>query len=214
VYRTLQELTTLVERELAQYPGAGVQLYAEPIIQQFIQQAFDFCFSAEYWPQFRVREVRTLDGLTGQVVVPFVSIKQWDDVQYVLRRYSDRPLPEIPEAFGTIDIVGTQAQFIEARADASLFTVYPLSATDDIEVIGRNRPASLFMPTDIVPFDDWALCHYASWSYLVNDQSNDAATSKEQGLFDARMKVLKEQSEKGIVYLNPRSTVDIPQRWY
>jgi hypothetical protein len=212
VQRTLQQLTTLVERQLAQYAGASVQLYSEPIIQQHIQEAFDYIFTLKYWPQFRVRESKILDGVTGKVTVPFANIKQWDDVQYVFREWSDRPLPEIPNGFSTLNLTGTAAEWIEPRSDTYLFTVYPITAVDNIQVVGRNRPANLFIATDVVPFDDWALAHYAAWSYLVNDASNPAAAAKEQGLFDIRMKKLDEQSEKGIVYLNPRSN-QIPNRW-
>jgi hypothetical protein len=213
VQRTVQQLTTLIERQLAQYAGAGVQLYSEPIIQQLIQEAFDYIFELDFWPQFRVREQRTLNGTTGVATAPFTNIKEWKDVQYVLRRYSDRPLPEIPVSFSTYDLTGTQAQWIEARNDAFLFTVYPLFATDPIEVIGRNAPANIFVLTDTVPFDDWAIVHYVAWSYFVNDASNPAAADKEQGLFDIRIKKLQEDARKGIVYLNPRSAQDIPNRW-
>jgi hypothetical protein len=213
VQRTLQALTTLVERELAQYAGASVQLYAEPIIQQRIQQAFDYIFTLTYWPQFRVRELKLLNAATGMVTIPFANIKQWDDVQFVFRQWSDRPIPELPEGFSTQNLIGTQAQWLEPRIDAYLFTVYPLTATDQIEVIGRNRPAALFNPTDVVPFDDWAIVHYAAWTYLVDDASNPGAASKQQALFDTRIKQLKDQSEKGVIYLNPRGAQDIPQRW-
>lgn len=212
--RTLQQLTTLVERELAQYAGASVQLYSEGIIQQRIQQAFDYIFTMDYWPQFRVREQRTVDGATGKATVPFTSIKQWDDVQYIFRQWSDRPIPELPEGFSTMNLIGTMTQWIEPRTDAYLFTVYPLTATDVLEVVGRNRPATLFIPTDVIPFDDWAIVHYAAWSYLVDDGSNPGAAAKQQGLFDIRIKMLKDNSQKGIIYLNPRSAVDFPQRWY
>src|SRR4051812_18767582 len=107
----------MVERELTQLAGAGVQLYAEPIIQQHLQQAFDYIFTLKYWPQFRVRENKILDGSTGKVTVPFANIKQWDDVQYVFREWSDRPLAEIPVGFSSLNLVGTQPQWIEPRTD-------------------------------------------------------------------------------------------------
>jgi hypothetical protein len=214
VQRTLQQLTTLVERELAQYAGAGVQLYAEPVIQQRIQQAFDYCFELFYWPQFLVREQRTIDGTTGKVTVPFASILQWGDVKFVFRRYSDRPIAELPNGFPTLDLVGSQVQFVQPRSDAYLFTAYPLTSTDAVEVVGRARPANIFAIGDVVPFDDWALVHYAAWSYLVDDGSNSGAASKQQGLFDIRIKMLRDNAEKGIIQLNPRSANDVPQRWF
>ena len=82
-------------------------------------------------------------------------------------------------------------RFLEASNDATLFTVYPLTATDDIVVVGRERPAAEFIHTDIVPFDDLALSYYAAWNYMVDDASNAGAAAKFQGLFDSRMAELE-----------------------
>lgn len=210
--RTLAQLSTLVERQLSQYAGAGVQLYARGIIEQNLQQAFDDIFTMDYWPQFRAREVRDLDGVTGLVTVAFTNIKQYDDIQYVLREFSTRPLPELPVGMQTLNLTGTQPEFIEARNDSFLFTAYPLSATGRVEVIGRNRPAALYTQNDVVPFDDWALVHYAAWSYLTSDGSNPGAAIKEQGLFDMRLKALRQNAEKGIVRINPYDG-NIPTTW-
>jgi hypothetical protein len=107
---------------------------------------------------------------------------------------------------------GSQLQFIEALAGEYLFTGYPTTSTDEVQVIGRVRPTNIFTLNDTVPFDDWAIVHYATWAYLVADESNPAGAAKEQGLFDMRIKMLKDNSEKGIVLLNPNSN-DIPTRW-
>jgi hypothetical protein len=58
-----KQLTTLVERELAQYAGASVQLYSEPIIQQRLQQAFDYIFTLSTIGRSSVYVSSALDGV-------------------------------------------------------------------------------------------------------------------------------------------------------
>jgi hypothetical protein len=58
------------------------------------------------------------------------------------------------------------------------------------------------------------LCIMLHGRILLTMQATQVQHAKQQGLFDIRMKALKDNSQKGIIYLNPRSAVDIPQRWY
>jgi len=210
--KTLQALISDVEKALYQSAGPGVQMYSQDLIASLLQQAFKHCYRAEFWPQYRRREVRTLNGLTGHVTAPLVYIRDWDDVQHVFRRGTDRPLPILPAATNTLDIVGTSARWIEASGDANIFTVYPLEATDNIVVVGRETRISEFGLSDTVPFDDLALVHFAAWSYFTDDASNPASAAKHQGLFETRMKKLKDDAFGHTVELNSRSGY-IPDRW-
>lgn len=213
--KTLQALITDTERMLYQMAGPSVQLYAQDVIAQKLQQAFDRCFSAKFWPQFVKREVRTLNGATGKTTVPFSFITQWEDVMKggVFRQYSQRPIPTLPMSFNTLDLQGGSVRYIEPSADATLFTAYPLDATDQIVVVGRARPANEFILTDIVPFDHLALEYYAAWEYCVDDASNAGQAAKFQGHFDSRMKQLEEMAFDNRVPLYP-TRGDIPQNWY
>lgn len=212
--KTLQALTTDVEKMLYQAAGPAVQIYAQDVIMQKIQQAFDHVFTTKFWPQFMVREVRTLDGATGLVTAPFTSIIESKDIHSIFRKNSDRPIPQLPYSINTLDIpVGTAIKFYAPRTDANLFTAYPLDAVDQLVVIGRSRPANEFIATDIVPFDHLALEYWAAWEYSIDDASNAGMAAKFQGLFDSRMKELEDAEFSHVVMLNPRSE-EIPTRWY
>jgi len=214
MYKTLQALTVDTERMLYQAAGVNTQVYAQDIIMQKLQHAFDHCFTAKWWPQFIRREVRTLDGITGKPLVPFSLIKEWKDVSDVFRKNSQHPIPTMPLSYNLLDLPnGTATRFVEPSGDTTLFTAYPLTATDDLVVVGRERPAKEFVHTDVVPFDYMALCYFASWDYLVDDASNAGAAAKMQGLFDARMKALEDAEFDNVVLLNPRSE-QIPSQWY
>lgn len=214
--KTLQQLITGTERRLYQMAGPGVQLYAQSVLEQKLNDAFTFCFGAKFWPQFVVREQRTLDGITGKTTVPFTNIRSWDDVLKggVFRRNSPNPIPTLPLSFNTIGLTGSSVRYIEPSSDATLFTAYPLDAVDDIVVVGRARPvAGDFVLTDVVPFDSVALELYAAWDYCVDDASNAAQAQKFQAQFDARMKMLEEAAFDNRVPLNPRAE-SIPTNWY
>jgi len=155
-----------------------------------------------------------LDGATGKPLVPFSLIKEWKDVSDVFRKNSQHPIPTMPLSYNLLDLPdGTPARFVEPAGDATLFTIYPLNATDEIVVVGRERPLEEFKLTDVVPFDYMALCYFAAWDYLVDDASNAGAASKMQGLFDSRMKALEDAEFDNVVLLNPRSE-QIPSQWH
>jgi hypothetical protein len=213
VIKTKQALITDVERELSQSAGPGVQIYAQDIIAGKIEQAWEHCSTAEWWPQFRRRETKVLDGVTGQVTTDFTHLKQWDDIQHVFASSSNRPLPQLPAGYNASGMIGTAARFIEASGDAKLFIVYPLTSLDSVHVVGRTRRTSEHALTDQVNFDHLALVHFAAWSYFIDDQSNPAAAAKHEALFNQRMKTLKNQMSNHAVLLDPRS-ISIPDRWF
>lgn len=212
--KTLQALVTDTEKALYQSAGPGVQVYAEDIIARLINEAFDHCNKQEFWPQYRKRETRTLDGVTGQVTAPFTYIADWEDIQHVFRDGSDRPLPIMPASFNTIAHPPSSSvpRFIEASGDSNLFRVYPLDAIGTVQVIGRTTRTADFALTDVVPFDAQALTHYAAWSYFTDDASNPAAAAKHQGLYEMRMKKIRDNAFDHAVQLNPQSGY-IPDRW-
>lgn len=211
--KTMTALITDTQKLLHQASGLSVQIYSEDLLMQFLQHAFDHCFTAEFWPSFVRRETRTLDGVTGKTTTPFTLIKEYKDIKSVFRRNSQHPIVEMPLSFNLLDLPdGTIMQFMEGRTDAYLFTAYPLGAVDEIVVVGRERPTNEFILTDTVPFDHLALIYYAAWSYLVDEAANGAAVAKYDGLFNTRMKELQDSEFKNIVALNPRNS-QIPDRW-
>jgi hypothetical protein len=213
--KTLAALITDVQKELYQSPGPGVQVYSQDRIMSLIQQAYEHCYKDHFWPQFRRREIRTLNGTTGLVTAPFTYIQDWEDIQHVFREHSDRPLPITPASFNALGYGpnGGNPRFIEATGDANLFRVYPADAEGQVEVVGRTSLITPFVLTDTVPFDHLCLIHFAAWSYFTDDASNPAAALKHQGLFETRIDKLKDDSTQHAVQLNPQSGY-IPDRWY
>jgi hypothetical protein len=213
--KTLQSLITDTERELYQSAGPGVQVYAQDRIAGLLNQAYEHCYKQEFWPQFRKREQRTLNGTTGEITAPLSFIADWEDIQHVFRENSDRPLPIAPASFNTLAYPpsSTYPRFIEATGGANVFRVYPADAIGEVLVVGRQTRLVEFGSADTVPFDHLALIHFAAWSYFTDDASNPAAALKHQGLFETRMQKLRDDAFGHAVQLNPHSGY-IPDRWY
>jgi hypothetical protein len=213
--KTLETLITEVQQKLYQASGPAVQVYSEDILAQKILEAFDRCFKAKFWPQFLTREVRTLNGTTGKTTVPFTNIKEWEDVHSIFRANSTSPIPTMPESYNLINIPSGLIRFVEPSDDATLFTAYPLTATDQILVVGRKRPTSwgAFTKSDLIPFDYLALEYLAAWEYATDEASNAAMAQKFQQLFNSRMKQLEDDAFDNIVMLNPRAG-SIPEVWF
>lgn len=214
--KTMQQLTTDVEKMLYDAAGPAVQVYSQDVLVQKINQAFDRCFSAKFWPQFLRREVRTLNGTTGKTTVPFTYIKEWGDVHSVFRAGSTIPIVTMPESYNLLDLPATTVpRFVEPSNDTTLFTIYPLASTEQIVVVGRERPtnAGNYGFLEVVPFDYLALEYLAAWEYAVDDAANGAMASKFETLFNSRMKQLEDDAFKGIVMINPRAD-NIPMQWY
>lgn len=213
--KTLQSLITDVEQMLYNSAGPSVQVYSQDLFAQKLNQAFDRCFHAKFWPQFLKRETRTLDGATGKTTAPFTFILEWGDVHSVFREYSTRPLQTMPESFNVLGLSpGGYPKFLEPASDNTLFTVYPLDATGQISVVGRAAPANAgnFALADTVPFDYLALEYLAAWEYAIDDAANGAMAAKFQTLFDSRMKQLEDDAFDNVIMLAPSSET-IPMEW-
>lgn len=211
--KTLQQLINDTERLLYQAVGSGVQVYSQDNLAQKVQQAFETIFKAKFWPQFLVREVRTLNGTTGKVTAPFTSILEWGDVFAIFRAGSRSPIPQLPYSFNTLNFSGPYAKYADPASDNTLFTLYPLTSTGQIVVVGRAGRTTEFTLTDIVPFDYLALEYHAAWSYMIDDASNPAMVEKFQTQFSNRIKQLWENAQTHVVKLNPQSG-EIPRQWY
>lgn len=209
MYKTLQQLLVDTQKAVYQAAGAGVQVYSQDVILQQLQQAFNHIFLEEWWPQFRVRETRVLDGVNGYTTVPLSYIKTYEDIRWVFAGTEERPLPVLPMEANLSDS-GTHPRFIEGDVN-NIFRVWPQTAVGNVMVVGRARPDPYIL-TDVVKMDPTLLVHFAAWSYFTDDGSNPEAALKHKTLFELRYKQLKDSSFNEPVVLDPFAD-QIPDRW-
>jgi hypothetical protein len=210
--KTVQQLVTAAEKAIYQSAGAQVQVYSEDILAEQVRDAFTFFFTKAFWPQFRKREQRTLDGTTGQITAVLTYITQYDDIQHVFAGTSHQPLPVLPDEYNTLNMVGSSPRYVDGSADAKLFTIYPLTAIGDVLVSGRARPDISAMDS-VVPCDEGFIVHYVAWSYFIDDGANPAAAAKHQMLFEQRLITLEQDAFSKPIALDSHAG-RIPSEWF
>jgi len=207
---TLSELIDRTADRLSMVAGAGVQTYAEDRIGEMIQHKFDVLFDEVWWPQFLTWAQWTLDGTLGVVTTDVTSlIKRFDDIRVIFPENSTTPLTRISalttnpyELSGTVPIHYEALGPNASNKTERVFQVWPKTATDDIIVQYRTRPAT-FTSTSEIDFDDQALILGATYDYLEDDGTNPNASQKFQLLFEARVKQMKNTYNSAPISLDP-----------
>lgn len=190
VDKTLSALITAVQQELYQVAGVAVQVYSESLLAQKVSTSFDFIFDDYDWKRFHTFQTYTLDGTTGRATTTVAdTFKQYDDIRSIYLADSNSSLCVLPSELNPAFITGGVAKFYIAD-QINTFRVLPITATGNIVVTGKLRPAE-FALDSIVPFDSQALIMFTAWQYCLDDASNPAMIDKFQKMFDTRIEQLK-----------------------
>lgn len=194
--------------------GTGVQIYAEDRIAEMVQHKFDTLFDEEFWPHLSAWSQWTLDETLGVVTADLTDlIKRFDDIQVIFPENSNSALTLL--AASTINpflITGSTPLHFGAlgpdvdNVKTKVFHIWPKSATGDIVVKYRIRPDT-YTAGDEVNFDDQVLVLGAAYDYLEDDGTNPGATAKMQGLFESRVRQLKNNMNNAPIALDPFSGV-------
>lgn len=215
--KTLEAIIDDVLRELSQIPGSGTQLFSEDIVAQKIQKMFDFAWPEIWWGEYMEWFTGTLDGTTGVVTEDISRIKSYHDIRAVYPSNSDHKLAALPFRINPTRLTGTSAAYIEQiqashANSAKLLRVYPLTATDSIDIHARVKPDD-FALDDTIYMDHNLLVTGAAWDYIEGDGTNPSEAAKLQNQFETRLGQLKKlDANKPIVLSSPRGRV--PAQWY
>lgn len=216
--KTFNEIVQAVIRKLSLVPGSSTQIYAEDIITTFVQDAFDELFAKAWWDAYMERVTATLDGTSGLVTTTLTDIENYSDIRYVYRADSDIALPRLPtENFNPIYRLsaGSTPKYIEPNyADTDKhFIVWPKTATGDVDILYRKRPADFVLSSsDDITFDSLLLEDYATYMYLEDDGTNPGATEKYKIKAENRLSQLMDNESSDVIQLDP-SEGNIPYDW-
>jgi hypothetical protein len=188
-YKTGQQLIVDAERLLYQAAGSSVQMYSQDLLLTKLQQAFDFLFLEQWWPQFVRRETKTL--VAGLPTTAFTTILHYEDIRFVYPEGSRTPLPKLP--LGTNTLLqsmqqGGHPRYVEYDS-TNLIRCWPADCSGNVLVVGRFRPDE-YLITETFEMDSQLLTAYAVWSYFTDDASNPEAAAKTKALFDSRYNTL------------------------
>lgn len=214
-FKSFTTLLAETVQRTRQVGGAGTQLYAEPVLSQYLQEAFDIVRAEDYWPQMMAWKSGTLDGSTGQVASGALSpISDFNDILGIYYESYQERLPTLPLSVNPYSIVGSVARYVEPLAIADeptpdkLFKVWPLTLTGTVRVHARVIPTGAFTnPAVIIPFDHIYLENYAAWRWFSDDAANPAAANAALQVMEERKKQLIEMRNSQPSWLDPQQTI-------
>lgn len=196
----IPQISDIIEEviiELAQVPGLNTQVYAAPRIRQFIQSASIMITDDHWWPQLRkyFYNVAT-DPLTGKLVADLTAdlanheIISYQDIEAVFPTGSNKQLRAMPSNQNPALLVNNTTNAFYIMPDMTIekrpFKVIPVSATDTLTVIARQRPIIPSGDDDYTYLDRLMLTYAAAYMYAEDDGTNPGAIAKLKGLFETR----------------------------
>ena len=216
---TYPTLTTVVQktlRKLAQVGASGAQQYAEDMVVDAIQEAFNVLFDLEWWPQFRVLYTRSLDEATGLITQVIDENIRFEDIKFIRTQQRGRtPLPVMPDDTIPDLVTGTSALYYEPYnlVTGKPFRVVPFTAEDTLYLVTRVKPDDFVALDDEIPFDETAIVNGAAWQYFETDSSNPGAAQMCQIKFESRLEQLRKQIRSQPVIAGSNSQA-YPTEWF
>lgn len=214
---------------IRQVAGTSVQVYSQPVVEDFVNQAFQFVLSKDWWPQYMRWAQFTLNGTTGvsttSLKAAAAEIITFEDIRIV---HSDtmqwKPIPRLRSDINPFKLTGTAALYVEAlpasHADVAtkIAQFWPKTATDALVMHHRFRPKETFIDTDKIYLDELMLTYAAVYMYLKDDGSVPDMVDEYKNLFDIRYRdIVKASGNMGVEMRNIDSypgTAGIPLEWH
>lgn len=194
----MTDLISRVITELRQVPGVSTQTYSSNVIAQAIETTFFYLIDEEYWPELRAYQTVTPDGTTGRLSADLVgdltfSPEQFDDIEAVFLTGTQQRIPQLPVDINPLTLSGATPRYISA--DLTLpyrpFRIWPIDATDGVDVVFRQRPPRPFGSNTLVYLDALALIYGAAWMYSIDDAMVPAQVTKFESMYRARKAKLR-----------------------
>jgi len=216
--KTLSDLITGIETELHQVAGPATQIYGQDMLIARINDAFITFFEdkSTIWKRFLDFTSYTLDGTTGKATTDVsATYKEYDHIVAVYPADSDHPLVKWNTRRNPSLISGSSPVMVKPTSTATkIFQVLPLTATGNVTVLGRVRPAG--WPYDdldeVVEFDYLAIQHFVVWQELADEGANPSKAEDALNLFKNRWsQLVANQGQEPISYNG--GSGQIPTQW-
>lgn len=180
----------------------ATQKYATPRIQQHVQDACIMLMDEAWWPHLTKYFRGSLDGITGTLTADLTvagyanhSVQRYQDIQFVMIDGTEQRLLRLPTNINPFNLTGGNAMFIDASGanSARPFTVWPLTATDDLVIRAKLYPTIPISDNDVVYLDSLCVTYAAAYFYAQDDGTNPGAIDKFEKLLEKRLT----QAKKG-----------------
>lgn len=191
-FKTRTQMLNSILNELALVTGTSVQVYTEPIINDYIQRGFDHLYTKRFWNHLTSTTYHTLDGTAGVITDTISGIEKAIDIKWI------REEPYTPDCeiyyfsdglFDTDKMGYTDLAFTDAQYENKRLQFFPATSTANIAIRARRKPDD-FQEDDIIPFDSLTLVHFVTASLLAIDGMNPSAQTRQDDLFADRYETL------------------------
>lgn len=185
---------------IRQVSGSSVQTYSQPLVEDFVNQAFDFVMLKDWWGAYTRWSQVSLDGVTGVITTDLAATDEvitWKDIKMILPATNyKKKLPKLRSGLNPFLLTGTTALYAEplpashAQFAKRVIQIWPKTAVDDLAIRYRFRPKATFSSTDEIHLDELMLAYAATYLYLKDDGSVPDMTDDYKNLFDIRYRDL------------------------
>lgn len=219
---TIAELINYVQTELGEVDGAGVQIYSEDRIRNYIKNAVRLIIDRYPWDAYTKRVDTALDGTLGVVTATMTDLEKIEDIVAIWPENWRRTLPRLPKLQNPGLLSGTSVLYFEGMpvSDGNYankkIQFWPKAATDTITVVHKVRPtdwddtATIYLDPDLVK-------HLAAYLFLEGENLNDAAAMKNMNLAEEKFNALiGANAGQGLVHPYAGTSQDtlVPDQWF
>lgn len=213
---TLDQLIQKCVLRLAQVGGTGVQVYAEDILAEMIQERFDELFDRFWWDDYMTYYVATLaaDGTVNEAIKTTQDLDRFTDIQHVHYKTQPHPLARIDSRTNRANYlkIATPIYIAPTTITDKVFQLLPYgSVGDNVTIAFRKRPTT-FIGTDTILLDNLLLIYGACYDYLEDDAGSQGSIGKFQDAYNARLVQLNGlRNEQDVPLMSGHA--EIPNEW-
>lgn len=214
---TIQTLIERVQERISILSGLGVQIHEEGALIEFLRLVYNEVWDDHWNENHTYFRTETLDGTTGQITGSLTTlVRSFEDLGAVFYNSDDDPLPQINKNVNPTKI---QRRCIGPNDNPSkVFTVYPVDTAGDVHFWYRTRvdPAVWTdgsYDTDLV-LDEEVLLRGTIAMYLADEGSNQDNLQTWRGMYQARLRKLREKTWSKPIPKRPLEHDGVMTRWY
>lgn len=214
---TIGVLIARVETRIALASGLDVQVVDEPRFLEMLRSRYNSLFDENWWPDFLTLGTFTTDGVTGLINEDVTGlINRFVDIHSVFYNGLPDPLPLLKFNYNPSQSRRPCLAPFASNA-AKMFKVLPIDQEATLNVWYRTRLTDNQWEQDNdeteVNMDDEMLILGTVFDYLSDDGSNDEATKKYLGMYEARKKQMELLQFQAPISKN-NDRLGIPTAWY
>lgn len=192
---TIKSLIERIETRLFMISGLDVQIHAEGQLEEMLRGVYNTLFDDFWHPDYTLYRSGQLDGSTGQITDDLTDvIRRFKDLHTIYYDEDEDPLPRVTP--------GTSLGRVRTRSvmpsgdPKTVFKIVPFDTTGPVHFWYRTKIADKVWEDQdydtTINMDDEVLMLGVMYEWLVNDDSNQAATQEYRSKFLMRQQQMRE----------------------